>query len=385
MEAKRPLHIAIDASWVRPSHHRGYLRLVLLLLRSLAQSREPHDYLILSSDASMKDCLPKDPRFHLGHPRRYIPMRHRQGLGAIGKFLIRGLDLVHFPCHDIWFDHRGKSIVNIHDLAPVRFPERFFKNQEEEEKYHLLLKKISEHATLVLTGSNFSRQDILKHLPIEPERIRTIYPSNDPVFLSESQPLSPDEMKHLGIEAPYFLFVGQMTFRKNIPLLLKAYSLYRERGGKANLVLVGEQDPANPTYFPPLKPLLDGMKERQSVFWLRNIPDPLLARIYTGSRALVNCSIFEGFGSPLIEAMACGTPVIAARCTSFPEVAGEAALLVEPEEEKVAQAMIEMDLNEALRKRLIDLGRKRAGDFLPSKMAREMVQVYEDVALKVIK
>lgn len=376
------LRIALDVSPVNPSQPRGFLRLVLLLLQALAENQERHDYLILSPHPSMKGCLPKDPRFRLGHPRRYIPLLHRGGTGGAGRLLLRGIDLVHFPCHDIWYSYRGRSVVNIHDLAPFHYPERFFKGLQEEARYKLLLRKIAEHATLILTGSHFSRQDILAHLRVEPERVRVIYPPNDPVFLNHPEPLSEEERSRLGFESPYFLFVGQLSFRKNIPLLLKAYSRYREWGGSANLVLVGEQDPKNPAYFPPVQPLLDGMKEKAPIFWLRNISDKVSARIYTGARGLVNLSFFEGFGSPLIEAMACGIPVIASRSTSFPEVAGEAALLVDSEEEEVARAMRAVDQDEGLRSRLIQSGRERTGEFLLSKLAREMLEVYEEAALR---
>lgn len=376
----RSLRIAIDASQVSPSRPRGYFRLVSLILRALSENKEAHHYVVLASDPSMRRLIPSDPRFHWAPPRRYIPLLHRSGTGWLGKWLLRGLDLVHFPSHEIWYSYRGKSIVNIHDLAPLHFPERFFKNPSEEVQYQTLLKKIVEHATLILTGSHFSRDDILRCLHVDPERVKVIHPSNDWAFLNHAEPLTIEEMKHWGFAPPYFLFTGQMSFRKNIPLLLKAYSRYCERGGENHLVLVGGQDPKNPTRFPPLEPLLDQMKERSRVFWLRRVPDEVLARIYAGARALVNLSFFEGFGSPLIEAMACGTPVVASRLSSFPEVAGDAALLVEAEEEEVTQALLDLDQDEALRRRLIDRGKRRSLDFLPAKMAEELLQVYKKVA-----
>lgn len=363
-----------------PSRPRGFLRLVLLILQALSESKESHDYVILASDPSMRRSIPPDPRFHWASPRRYIPMLHRPGTSWFGKWLLKGLDLVHFPCHEIWYGYRTKSIVNIHDLAPLHFPERFFKNRNEETQYQTLLKKIVEHATLILTVSHFSRDDILRCLHVKPERVKVIYPSNDRTFLNHARPLTTEEMKQWGFVPPYFLFAGQLSFRKNVPLLLKAYSRYCERGGKNHLVLVGGQDPKNPAYFPPVGPLLGQMKERSRIFWLRRVPDEVLARIYAGARALVNLSFFEGFGSPLIEAMACGTPVVASRLSSFPEVAGDAVLLVEAEEEEVAQALLDLDQNEALRRRLIDRGKRRMLDFLPAKMADELLQVYKEVA-----
>jgi len=324
--------------------------------------------------------VPCDPRFRREPPRRRIPMLHRRGTGLIGRVFLRGLDLVHFPCNDIWYSPRGKAVVNVHDLIPLRFPEYFFKTSKEEAQFHFHLKMVVAHATMIVTQSEHSRQDLLAYLGVAPERVRAIHPCNDPVFLKEAKPFSGEELRQLGVEEPYFLFVGRMDFRKNIPLLLRAFSSYRSRGGRANLVLAGRQDPNNPRYYPPVQPLLDKMREKNHIFWLRNITDPVLARIYAGARGLVNLSIFEGFGSPLIEAMACGTPVIAARLSSFPEVAGDAALLVEPDEDQVAEKMMEIDGDETLRERFIHLGKERAGNFLPRKHAQEVIEIYRTAA-----
>lgn len=380
------LRIGIDAANVQPAPRgRGFRRLLFLLLGALAENAEQNQYMIFSPYRAMRDYLPPDPRFRLAHPRRYIPMLHRKGVGLVGRFLLQGFDLVHFPCVDIWYTPRGKSVVNIHDLASLRFPERFFKAAREEALHRFNLSKIVEYATRIVTGSDFSRQDIITKLGVEPSRIRTVHPSNDPVFLKGAQPLLRGEGIRLGIEEPYFLFVGGIDFRKNIPLLLSSYSLYRRLGGRANLVMVGEQNQEHlrrypASYSPPLQELLSSMKERDHIRWLRDIPDETLPAIYAGARALVNVSMFEGFGSPLIEAMACGTPVIAARSSCFPEITGGAALLVEPREEEVSRAMSDIDKDETLREKLKALGRERAKFFSPAKYAREMLSVYQDVA-----
>jgi len=383
----KSLTLGIDATNVNPAPQgRGFRRLVFLLLKALASAPDGNRYVIFSPFKAMKDYLPRDARFQLAHPRRFVPMLHRKGTGAIGKFLLRRFDLVHFPCCDIWYSPRGKAVVNIHDLCSLRFPERFFKNSREEVLHRFNLLKIVENASMIVTGSHFSREDIIATLGVKPERIRTVHPSNDPVFLNGARPLARGEMTRLGIEGPYFLFVGGIDFRKNIPLLLKAYSLYRERGGQANLVMVGVRDPEHlrrypATYSPPLQELLNHMKEGDHIVWLHNISDELLARIYAGARALVNVSMFEGFGSPLIEAMASGTPVIASRSSCFPEIVGNAAYLVESHEEEVARAMSRLDEDETLRERLVSLGKVRALDFTPKKYAREMTNIYQEVAL----
>jgi len=372
------MRIAIDISPVSLREGRGFRRHVLGLLRSLAENSTPHQYLVLSSDRQpLEYPIPEGTRFRHEGPRKYLPMLHRRGTGLLGRLYLREVDLVHFPCGDIWYSPRGKALVTLHDLAPVRFPERFFKTRKEERGYQIHLEMIARHATLIIAVSHHTRKDILKYLQVPPERVRTIHNAIDPIFIEETKPLSEKELERIGIKMPYFLFVGALDFRKNIPLLLEAFSLYRQRGGGANLVLVGKQAADQPNYYPPLQPLLDKAREKDHIFWLSNITDGVLPRIYARARGFVFPSQFEGFGYPLIEAMACGTPVIATRLTSVPEIAGDAALLIEPIAEEIAQAMTRLDQDDSLRAQLTARGRERMGYFLPRRLAEEMAKVYD--------
>lgn len=377
--------IVIDVSPVSFLKGRGYRRYILSLLNALRENESPNRYTFLSLDKAIEPFFPhEDPRFYLEHPRRRIPLLHRNSSWTkwLGKFLLSDVDVMHFPCTDTWYGPpRVPTVVTIHDLAPLHFPKHFFKTSKEERLYSFVLKKIEENADHVITGSNYTREEVLRYLDVEPERIRTVYNAVDPLFLKKGLGLE-EEVKERGPNHSYFLFVGTLDFRKNIPLLLDAFSEYRARGGDLNLVLVGRQDPGNPTYYPPVEPLLKESKFQKHIFWLKDVSDLLLPEIYSKATALIFPSLFEGFGYPLVEAMACETPVVATRTSCLAEIAGEAAIMVEPAANDIAEAMIKIEADEPLRQRLKKSGKERLDCFLPSRLAREMIEVYHQVSLR---
>lgn len=369
----RRLRIGIDASQASIEMGRGLRRYLLHLLKTLPLSSAPHRYFFITSESAIaKSFVPSDSQFKCVHPRRYFALRRWPWLAA-AKFFAPRTDLMHF-INTLWDGYRGKCVVTLGDLAPYHFPDNLFVNKEEENIYHRQLKIIVDRATLIATHSEYSRQDLIAHLKISPARVRTVYPIVDPVFLdARPEPRKPEE--------PYFLYVGGIDFRKNIPLLLDAFSLYRERGGRSKLILVGRREnEKRPKHYPPLQPLLDAMKEKKHVRWLTRISDEELVSLYAASNAFVFPSFFEGFGSPLVEAMACGTPVITVRKTCIPEVMGEAAYYVETAPESLADAMADIESNAALRRQLVESGKERLKLYQPERFAEEMVSVYEDAA-----
>ena len=220
----KTLHIVIDASPISIDRGRGYRRHVLGLIKALAENKQAFRYFILSSDCQIKNILPKnDSRFQWEHPRRRIPMFYRRGVGILGRLFLKDIDFAHFPCGDIWSSPRGKAIVTIHDLAPLHFPKYFFTNLKEETAYRQKLARIARYASMILTVSDYSREDVLRHLNVSDQKVRTVYNYLDPVFIKQKETMNRQHIQVASSEAPYFLFVGALDFRKNIPLLLEAF------------------------------------------------------------------------------------------------------------------------------------------------------------------
>lgn len=372
--------VLIDLSPVSLKRGRGYRRYGLTLIKAVVSAESAIRFTVLAREKKIVDSIPGAiSRLFVDQPRRFVPLLYSTRLKSITRILLAGVDLVHFPCGDIWYDNRGKSVVTVHDLAPLHYPSRFFENSKEEARYYRHLQMIKDYATHIVTVSEYTKEDVIKNLNIEPRRMSAVHNALDPIFIDPARTLSAYDVKRIGIDKPYLLFVGALDFRKNIPLLLKSYALYRRRGGGLNLVVVGNFDPGNSKYYPPFKPTLDSLECKRHVFVLHDVGDDILPAIYRRATALVFVSMFEGFGYPLIEAMISGTPIIAANRTSLPEVAGEAGILVDLSEESIAAAMARIEDDENLRAELKRAGVKRSQHFSLDRFAKDMIAVYHSL------
>lgn len=367
--------IAIDTSPISLRQGRGYRRHVITLLKALSLIAKEHEFFILknhhASDDKIDLCL--GDRFYDKTNRSYIPMLHRKYLGCIGKIFLKGIALVHFPCGDIWYSPRGKAVTTIHDLAPLHFPEKFFSSSQSEKVYWRHLQFIKKYAASVITVSQYSQKDISEKLGIPADRIHVVYNALDTAFHGAPKISLPRELS-----SPYFLFVGNFDFRKNIPLLLDAYRLYLENGGKSNLVLVGKQDSQAPVFYPPFEEKLQSINKQfgQKVFLFQNTTDDLLHSIYAQANALIFPSSFEGFGLPAIEAMSLGIPVISSRSASLPEICLEGALYTDLTAEGISEKMVLIETNAELKLKLIHYGKSRASAFSLTRMGQDTLEVY---------
>ncbi len=373
------MNIAIDASPISAKAGRGFRRHVLTLLQALSYSAERHHFTILTDEPEFRQLLPdNDDRFRCEPVRRRLPFCYRRGTGWLGKFYLRGVDLVHFPCANIWTSPRGKAVVTLHDVTPLHFPEKFFRTNSERNSYEKTLKCIARNAAKIITVSRHSQRDIIRCLDVPEEKVAVIYNFPDPRFL---KPASSQLPEHLRIKAgdSYFLFVGGLDFRKNIPLLLDAFELYCHQGGAASLVLAGRQNTNQPVLYPPLAPLIETHDFHTRIIWLTDVSDDELPLLYHNSTALVYPSIAEGFGYPLVEAMASGTAVITVDTSCLKEICGDAAFIAELSREGLASAMEKIETDSALRENLIELGRKRHAPFNAQTFSSQLISTYKEI------
>ncbi|GEM_PF-2759365 len=376
------MRLLIDASPISLSKGKGFRRHVWGLLHALKATQEEHQCCVLTRDPgrSVARGVEGDPRFRFRHPRRYLPLLHSRRAGFLGKIFLTGFDLIHFPCSDIWYSDRGKkSIVTIHDLTPLHRPQEFFHDSREESVYRSHLQEIAIRATAILTVSDSTRRDVMTHLKVSEKKVVALHNAIDPMFLNSSHPFSKQELLHLGLKAPYFLFVGAIDFRKNIPLLLKAFSIYRQQGGASQLVVAGKETLRGRTSAPKLQDILNQMREKDSVLWLQDVEDQSLLKLYRGARAFVFPSSLEGFGYPLVEAMASEIPIVTTKDPCLSEIAGDGALLTDLQEEAFSSAMARIDQDETLREDLKKRGRERLKMFLPKLYSQKLIRLYQSI------
>jgi glycosyltransferase involved in cell wall biosynthesis len=267
-----------------------------------------------------------------------------------------------------------KTINVIHDLNFVHYPKLskfWYRNY-----YRFFFPRFARKADFLATVSEFSKQDIVKSYNIDPAKIKVIYNgiADDFFEITEKEKRAIQEELTGGI--PYFVFVGTANKRKNVINILRAFDTFRAKDYEAKLVFAG----MNKYWDKEMQSFLRSMQFSNDVIFTGYVPTSLLNKIISSSFSLLYPSLFEGFGVPIIEAFACGVPVITSNTTAMPEVAGNAALLIDPlSVEEITNAMERLFTNKKLYTDLIIEGRKRILLFQWTKSSNDLWQIIEDL------
>lgn len=285
------------------------------------------------------------------------------------------LDIVHDPtgAMPVLLTDAGR-VVTIHDAIPYVYPKT--STRLDWLIYHIWLPLAARRTDAVITDSKQSREDIVANLPILHEDVVSIPLAADrrfqPIYTAEVEPI----LREHGIAHPYVLYVGALESRKNLPRLLEAYARLRQLSTQWQLVIVGARKWKSSPIFDTVQLL--GLEPH--VHFTGYVADEHLPALYAGADLFTFPSLYEGFGLPVLEAMACGTPVVTSNSSSLPEVAGDAAMLVDPYDvEQIAQAMWLVLSQPALAAELRTKGLARAAQFTWERTARETIAVYERV------
>ena len=299
---------------------------------------------------------------------------------------LRGLkaDVHHIPLNAVPYLMPKPYVVTIHDMGSLLFPqhEDFRRSLQAYRLRHGLLR-----ADQVIAVSGATSRDLQNVLGIPGRRIRVIYNAPDPVFTQAS--ISEDQHQRRLLEEryqvnyPYLLYAGTIRPRKNIPRLVEAFAVLRNDLAShpiyknLRLIIIGDEL----SKYPQVRRAVIQSKMEHLVRFLGFVPIETLRAFYTNSAAFVFPSLYEGFGLPPLEAMACGTPVVASNTSSLPEVVGDAAIIVNPENVfDIARGMRQVLLDEKLRKRCVQLGLLQLQRFSWNKTAEQVVETYSQVA-----
>jgi len=288
----------------------------------------------------------------------------------------RGLDLLHCLAFAAPLAAACPTIVTVHDLSFLRFPEAF---RRTNRTYLSLFTRLSvRRAARVIAGSESTRRDVIALCGAPPERVVTV-----PYGVSEEfRPASPDAVeafrRNKGLPERYILFLGTLEPRKNISRLIEAYGVLRRRADVAipKLVIAGGKGWFYETLFTQVVDL-DLMDQ---VIFGGYVPADEVVWWYRAAEMFVYPSRFEGFGLPVLEAMASGVPTITSTASSLPEVAGNAALLVDPDDtEALAGAMNRLLVDGDLAATLREAGPRQAAQFPWARTAAETLAVYRSI------
>ena len=287
------------------------------------------------------------------------------------------LDIVHDPTGVTPFlfgAGEAKTVVTVHDVFAWSCPGN--STLLDTLIYRYWLPGILPRVDAVITDSQASKADIVRYLKVNPAKITVIPLAADAAY----RPVGEREVARVceayGLPEGYLLYVGSVTRRKNLCHLLQGYAQLKEIGLRHPLVVVG----ASGWRSTEVARTVEALDLKDTVVFTGYVPDADLPALYTGAELFVFPSLYEGFGLPPLEAMACGTPVITSNVSSLPEVVGDAALTVDPYDvEVIAEAMRQIltdaDLREGMRQR----GLERAKQFSWERTARETVDVYRKV------
>ncbi len=301
-----------------------------------------------------------------------LPMRSSR---ILKDQLLAGLDLFHSSDVFLWDNAPAANLITVFDLTTILFPE--FHTELNVRIHARKIAFVKKPGVDVVAISQCTKNDLVKHCGISPERIRVIYPGCDPRLF---RPLPEEDVLPVlsahGLERGYILAVGTIEPRKNLVGLISAFEILARLGSRSErLVLVGAKGWLSRETFARIasSPL------RGRIKWLDHVPESDLPQLYNGAALLAYPSFYEGFGLPIVEAMACGVPVVAADRSSAPELVQDTGLLVDPcDPEEMARAMQSLLADRARRREIAEKGMARARFFSWERMVREILEAYRE-------
>ncbi len=284
------------------------------------------------------------------------------------------LDVLHVPGYGAPLVSCGTLVVTVHDLIGMIYPEnlglvsRFY--------WGTWLPLVVSRADKIIADSFNTKRDLVRLLSVSEEKIRVVHLAADPKFCPVRDTLALHQVKkRFNLHHPFVLYVGTVEPRKNLTRVMEAWArLRRTLKAPHQLVITGFQAWA----YAQVRDLIGRLGISRDVVFTGYVRDEELPLLYNASDLFVFPSLYEGFGMPVLEAMACGVPVLTAGTSSIPEVAGDAAVMIDPADvDAMAGAMREILEDGARRQRLAQAGLAQAARFSWEKTARETLEIYE--------
>ena len=371
------MKIGIDARMYGVSF-TGIGRYTSELIENLAELDKENEFVVFMRKEAFESFNPPNERFKkvLADFPHYSCGEQFGFLKVINK---EKLDLMHFTHFNAPIFYKRPFVVTIHDLTLSFFPGKKMTSWFERLAYHVVIRNVTKKAKKIIAVSNHTKKDLVESLKVPADKISVIYNGVNPKFGDVDPTPRPDLMKKLGLQKPYFLYTGVWRDHKNIVGMIKAFDAFnKDVGNQYNLVVTGQH---NPTYH-EIPDTVKKLGIEDDVHLVGLVAEADLFGLYKYAIAYVFPSFYEGFGLPPLEAMQCGTPVIASNTSATPEVCGEGNALFfdpyNPDDMKNAMRMIATD--PSLRQKLMDRGAERVKQFGWEKMTKGVLNVYNAIA-----
>jgi glycosyltransferase involved in cell wall biosynthesis len=385
------LKITIDATPVQPNAS-GVGLYVTNLIRSLHTLQVKENFqLSIAYQPGLKNWLRRNicppESLNIDSQVRIVPIPVRisdillsiPSEGMVSKYfekyldepdILQGTNYCVYPCRNTL------KVMNIYDLTFIKFPNY---TNSVVKKYNGRVKKCLQWTDLVLTISESSKKDIVEYLDVDPQRIYVtpLASRYHYGYLSEELAHQMEASSGYDFSKPYLLFVSTIEPRKNINSLISAFNLLKQKYKiKHQLVLIGQKG----WDYEPIFAEIESSAFRSEIHHLDYLSDEMVALFYSKADAFVYPSHYEGFGLPVLEAMTLGAPVITSNTSSLPEVAGDAALFIEPDDPtSLVDAILKVIGDSQLRSELIQKGKERAKLFSWERTAQETLKAYKSL------
>jgi glycosyltransferase involved in cell wall biosynthesis len=365
------LCIALDA---RKYHDFGIGTYIQHLIREYASMQPIRDFLLFIAPEDATTIVVPE-----GWRTSVVPY----GKYSLGEMFLLGrrvkannVSVFHSPHYTLPFGLKSPSVVTIHDIIHLRFPQ-FFSPVQRAYSYGMIRHAIRD-ARFIITDSEFTKQDILRSFRADEQKIVPIHLGVSEQFRQKNDPSEAESFKSkFRLERPYILFVGNTKPHKGLHVLLRAFKEVLAVVSDIDLVFVGGPVSGNES----LQRLINGFDVAGKVKSLGRLPEEELVLAYGGAEMLVLPSLYEGFGLPALEAMACGIPVVVSDAASLPEIAGDAAIICDTGKSGAfADAITALLRDSRLKAEMIKRGLKHARTFSWKVTAQKTMDVYNRIA-----
>ena len=380
------MRIGIEASHMVAEYLTGVEYSLIELVRHLPRVDDRNEYVLyfnfvrqeyaarfesrvrplLSDRVEARIC--RVPNFLMQFARRWARCPIERTIGPCA--------VVHYPSFDMHQQSHGARVATIHDLMPLDYPDQYL--AAYVALFRRTVSRIARDADALIAVSQYTKDSIVERLGVAPDRIVVVHHGVDDRFRPAPAAQVSAIRRKLGLRGPYILFVGTAEPRKNLLHLVDAFALLcRRRPGDLELVLAGKAAWGSAS----LQARITALGLGARIHLPGHIAGSDLPALYSGAAVFVLPSLAEGFGMPILEAMACGVPVVASNTTALPEVYGDAALGFDPTSSEAIALALERVLDDpTLRAGLVMRGLKRAACFTWEKAARKTLGALEAVA-----
>lgn len=369
------MHIGIDGNEANVEKRVGIGEYAYQLIKHLSLYQNKHKFTVFLKE-DPKDDFPKASQnwgYTVFGPKRLWT----QFALPIKLYTSSGLDLFFSPTHYAPRFSPVPSVISIMDLSYIYYPEMF--NRADL----LQLKKWTSYsirkAKKILTISNFSKKAIVDYYKVDQNRVYVTYPGyKKEIYNNNYSKEEIEQTKRKFNLTNYLIFVGTIQPRKNIIRLIEAFYKIMDQFPSLKLVLVGRKG----WLYDDIFKMINEPKLKNKVVYLDYLEDKTIAKLYNGADAFILPSLYEGFGLTVVEAFACGAPVVVSNTSSLPEIAKDAAVFIEPKSiESISQGILKIirEDQKYFRESLVKKGLIRANDFSWESCAVKTVNIFESI------